>query len=177
YTRYYEAEKDISLTLTKTINEWKRLKTLNDSLNLTQIRLDKSNIQIQTLEDLLKDPKPSDIQEIIEKILNMKITLTTPTLETLTNDIVKLVESTRISQQTDNENEKIRDATYKLDNAKNLENDLVTYVRSFATQIVDIKTLDSLIDNLNNQSIHINEMVKETNQKVTELKSSIIQVE
>ncbi|CAF1124771.1 unnamed protein product [Didymodactylos carnosus] len=177
YTRYYEAEKDVSLTLTKTINEWKRLIMINDSLNITQLQLNKSHIQIQILEDLLKNTKPSDIQEIIKNILNMKITITQSTLETLTSDILKLVESTRISQQTDNENEKIRDATYKLDRAKNLENDLVTYVRSFATQIVDIKTLDSLIDNLNNQSIHINEMVKETNQKVTELKSSIIQVE
>ncbi|CAF1415565.1 unnamed protein product, partial [Didymodactylos carnosus] len=69
YTRYYEAEKDVSLTLTKTINEWKRLIMINDSLNITQLQLNKSHIQIQILEDLLKNTKPSDIQEIIKNIL------------------------------------------------------------------------------------------------------------
>ena len=81
------------------------------------------------LTDILHDRKPADIREIIERISSKKIELTPENLQESIRDIQTLVEQAQKSSQTGNEVEKIRSATFKLNRAKNIQNDLSTYVR------------------------------------------------
>ena len=129
YVRQYEIEKDITKILNEVLHEQQTFSSFNITLNETSLQINLIQQQITNLTDILHDRKPADIREIIDRILIKKINLTPINLEDNIKDIRALVEQAQKSSQTGNELEKIRDATFKLNRAKNIENDLTTYVR------------------------------------------------
>ncbi len=129
YARQYDIEKDITKIFNEILREQQTFSSFNITLNETSSIIDFIQQQITNLTDILHDRKPADIREIIDRILTKKIDLTPNNLEESIRDIRTLVEQAQQSSQTGNELEKIRDATFKLNRAKNIENDLATYVR------------------------------------------------
>lgn len=129
YARQYALEKDITQILNETNHEQQTFASFYVTLNETSFNVDSIQQQIANLTDSLYDRKPADIREIIDRILAKKIHLTSNNLEEHIKEIRGLVEQAQKSSQTGNELEKIRDATFKLNRAKTIENDLSTYVR------------------------------------------------
>lgn len=129
YARQYEIERDVKQTLMEINREEESLSLLNLNLNETTTLIDSLQDKVKNYTEILHDRKPADIREMIEKISEKKISLSSNDLETNINEIRSLVEQAQRSSQTGNEGEKIRDATVKLTRAKNIENDLFTYVR------------------------------------------------
>jgi uncharacterized coiled-coil protein SlyX len=194
YARQYEIEQDITKILNEILRQQQTFSSFNITLNETSFSIDLIQQQITNLTDILHDRKPADIREIIERILTKKIYLTSTNLEESIRDIRALVEQAQKSSQTGNELEKIRDATFKLNRAKNIENDLSTYVRldfepflllfnylfclnrSYSDQENGIKLLDNLVDTLDNETNELKRLARETNQRIEELKTAVIQV-
>jgi hypothetical protein len=129
YARQYDIEKEITKIFNEILREQQTFSSFNATLNETSSTINFIQEQITNLTDILHDRKPADIREIIDRILTKKIDLTPNNLEESIRDIRTLVEQAQQSSQTGNELEKIRDATFKLNRAKNIENDLATYVR------------------------------------------------
>ena len=129
YARQYEIDKDISQIYNEILREQDAFAAFNITLNETSVSIDQITEQVTNLTDILHDRKPADIREMIDRISSKKIDLTPQNLEESIQDIRTLVEQAQKSSQTGNELEKIRSATYKLNRAKNIQNDLSTYVR------------------------------------------------
>lgn len=129
YARQYEMEKDVTQLLNQVNREQESLSSLNETLTKTSSVIDQIDEQVFNLTEILKDRKPADIRETIEEIFLKEISLTEDQLEQSIRDIRGLVEHAQRSSQTADENEKIRDATIKLNRAKAIENELLTYVR------------------------------------------------
>ncbi|CAM2698388.1 unnamed protein product [Rotaria socialis] len=175
YARQYQLEKDVTQTLNEIIREQQGFASFNITLNETTFNIDSIQQQITNLTNSLLDRKPADIREIIDRILTKKIYLTSNNLEENIHDIQTLVEQAQKSSQTGNELEKIRDATFKLSRAKTIENDLSTYVRSYIDQASGIKVLDNFVDKLDNETNELKLLAKETNRRIDELKTAVIQ--
>ncbi|CAM4853839.1 unnamed protein product [Rotaria socialis] len=175
YARQYQLEKDVTQTLNEIIREQQGFASFNITLNETTFNIDSIQQQITNLTNSLLDRKPADIREIIDRILTKKIYLTSNNLEENIHDIQTLVEQAQKSSQTGNELEKIRDATFKLSRAKTIENDLSTYVRSYIDQASGIKVLDNFVDKLDNETNELKLLAKETNRRMDELKTAVIQ--
>ena len=129
YARQYEIEKDITQVLNDAIREQQTFSAFNLTLNQTSTDIDLIQKQTMNLTEILLERKPADIREILDRIASKQIDLTPTNLEESIRDIRALVEQAQESSQMDNELEKIRDARFKLNRAKNIENDLSTYVR------------------------------------------------
>jgi hypothetical protein len=129
YANQYEIEKDITQVLNEIIREQQTFLSFDLTLNETSINIESIQQQITNLTDVLHDRKPADIRELFDRILTKKIYLTANQLEEGIRDIRALVEQAQKSSQTGNELEKIRDATFKLNRAQTIENELSTYVR------------------------------------------------
>ena len=129
YARQYEIEKNVTHIFTGLKREQETIFLLDIILNDIIGSIDRTQAVMTNLTDVLRDRKPADIREIIENIFNMKISLTKEHLEENIRDIRGLVEQAQRSSQAADEEEKIRDATVKLNRARSIENDLLTYVR------------------------------------------------
>ena len=129
YARQYEVERDVTQISSEILRDQQTLTLFNGTLNESSSTLDSIQQQVTNLTELLHDRKPADIREIIESIAEKRIELTSGQLEENINDIRTLVEQAQRSSQTGNEGEKIRDATLKLTRAKEIESELLTYLR------------------------------------------------
>lgn len=122
-------ERDVTHISSEIHRAEQTLNVFNGTLNESSSLIDTIQGQVTNLTEILHDRKPADIREILENIAEKSISLTSTQLEENINDIRTLVEQAQQSSQTGNEGEKIRDATLKLNRAKDIENDLLTYVR------------------------------------------------
>ena len=129
YARQYEVERDVTHISTEVHRDEQTLNVFNSTLNESSSLIDTIQEQVTNLTGILHDRKPADVREILENIAEKSISLTSTQLEESINDIRSLVDQAQQSSQTGNEGEKIRDATLKLNRAKDIENDLFTYVR------------------------------------------------
>ena len=129
YARQYDIEREITQISNGTMREQQRFDDVNRTLSETSSSIDATQKQITNLTDILHDRKPADSREIIDRILTKKIDLTVPQLEEGIQEIRALIDQAQKTSQSANEEEKIREATLKLDRAKNIENDLLTNIR------------------------------------------------
>lgn len=135
YARQYEIDKDLTQVYNEVLREQQTFAAFNMTLNETNTNIGQIQEQVTNLTDILHDRKPADIRELIERISNKKIDLTPENLQESIRDIQTLVEQAQKSSQTGNELEKIRSATFKLNRAKNIQNDLSTYVRYHSSSL------------------------------------------
>ena len=111
------------------MREQQRFAHVDRTLSETSSSIDATQEQITNLTDILHDRKPADSREIIDRIVTKRIQLTVPQLEEGIQEIRTLLDQAQKTSQSANEEEKIRDATRKLDRAKSIENGLLTNIR------------------------------------------------